>query len=210
MIWLQLPLLYFLGCISVVTAAHADHQEHRNIAKNENNVLGRAHLIQRQNATTFSESPSLPISTSSFSSSSASNSSFPSSSTPSSFITTSSSFTPGSSFPSTSSVTPSTSSPAQESSPQSSVPPSSTPLTSSTTSEGLPPLTTFPPPTSVSTSTVSVTTATHTDVNGTEVPILFGCFFCPAGLAGLLLFGIPDVPGVYPPPLTPPFPGFPT
>ncbi|KAI1196874.1 hypothetical protein F5X97DRAFT_324970 [Nemania serpens] len=27
--------------------------------------------------------------------------------------------------------------------------------------------------------------------------------------SGLLLFGIPDVPGVYPPPLTPPFPGFP-
>ncbi|RYO92304.1 hypothetical protein DL762_001753 [Monosporascus cannonballus] len=85
---------------------------------------------------------------------------------------------------------------------------------SSTTSstDAPPPLTTFPPPTAVSTSEVtSVTTNTHTNIDGTEVPVLHGCSFCPSGSdSGLILFGIPDVPGVYPPPPNPPLPGFPT
>ncbi|RYP19193.1 hypothetical protein DL765_003508 [Monosporascus sp. GIB2] len=75
-----------------------------------------------------------------------------------------------------------------------------------------PPLTTFPPPTAVSISEVtSVTTDTHTNIDGTEVPVLHGCSFCPPGIdSGLILFGIPVVPGVYPPPPNPPLPGFPT
>ena len=208
MIWLQFSLLFLLGCISIVAGAHIRHQEYRDIAVND--IHERiAHLIQRQsNTTSSSQLPSLSISTSSFSISSVSSSSIPTSSFPISSISSSSSFTSSSSITSTSPATSSISSSAQESSSQGSLPPSSTSPISSTTSDELPPLTTFPPPTSVSTSTVSVTTATHTDVDGTEVPILFGCFFCPAG-AGLLLFGIPDVPGVYPPPLTPPFPEFP-
>ncbi|KAI1746568.1 hypothetical protein F4782DRAFT_545015 [Xylaria castorea] len=43
-----------------------------------------------------------------------------------------------------------------------------------------------------------------------SLPVLFGCFFCPSGESGLLLFGIPDVPGIYPPPPSSPFPGFPS
>ncbi|RYP57836.1 hypothetical protein DL769_009244 [Monosporascus sp. CRB-8-3] len=87
--------------------------------------------------------------------------------------------------------------------------------TSSTTTpptDTPPPLTTFPPPTAVSTSEVtSVTTNTHTNIDGTEVPVLHGCSFCPPGNdVGLVLFGIPNVPGVYPPPPDPPLPGFPT
>ena len=68
-----------------------------------------------------------------------------------------------------------------------------------------PPLTTFPPPTVVSLSeATSVTTNTHINIGGTEVPVLHGCAFCPPGPdCGLALIGIPDVPGVYPPPENP-------
>ncbi|RYP77401.1 hypothetical protein DL771_001196 [Monosporascus sp. 5C6A] len=89
---------------------------------------------------------------------------------------------------------------------------SSTSSSTTTSTNTPPPLITFPPPTAVSISEVaSVTTDTHTNIDGTEVPVLHGCFFCPPGSdSGLVLFGIPVVPGVYPPPPTPPVPGFPT
>ncbi|KAI3325183.1 hypothetical protein HD806DRAFT_492297 [Xylariaceae sp. AK1471] len=135
--------------------------------------------------------------------------------TPSSSSSSSTQFTSTSQLTSTSqstsaSFTTSLSSPPVTSNPPSTTDGITTAPPSTTTSDEAGGLFTFPPPKSVSTSTVSAKTATHTDVNGTPVPVLFGCFICPAGETGVILFGIPDVPSIYPPPPIPPFPGFPT
>ena len=59
---------------------------------------------------------------------------------------------------------------------------------------------------------IGVTTNTHISTGDAShpsgiVPVLWGCWFCPPG-AGLLLWGM-TFPGIYPPPVPPPFPSFP-
>ncbi|MCJ1386992.1 hypothetical protein MMC17_010121 [Xylographa soralifera] len=74
-----------------------------------------------------------------------------------------------------------------------------------------------PPPGSVSVSTTSfpgtskntIVTVTGSNHQPTGVPFLSHCWFCPPGGGGLLLWGIGPGPGIYPPPIPPPLPGFP-
>ncbi|PWY76103.1 hypothetical protein BO94DRAFT_208855 [Aspergillus sclerotioniger CBS 115572] len=70
----------------------------------------------------------------------------------------------------------------------------------------------------VDASTVSVsgtvTTNTHTRTGDSShataiVPLLVGCWFCPSIHEGILLWGM-SLPGIYPPPVKPPLPAWPT
>ena len=84
-------------------------------------------------------------------------------------------------------------------------------FTSSTTAAPLPIITVHSLSTQV-TSIPGVTSnkeVTTTDSSGHHVvvPFLFGCWFCKGG--GLLLWDLPPAPGIYLPPVPPPFPGFP-
>ena len=100
-----------------------------------------------------------------------------------------------------------------------------------TTTNGQPPITpgpstTNPPEGTVALSTITqynsdvssigtiigVTANTHISTGDAShpsaiVPVLWGCWFCPHG-GGLLLWGM-TFPGIYPPPVPPPFPSFP-